>query len=139
MKRLIFIFIIAFVLNFIWENLHFVLYDNYLGGPVSRFILLQATVADAFLIVLLSLPFLYKNYFKNKMWLIIIFGIIMAVFIEWFALYTNWWQYGSNMPIAPILKVGISPMVQLGILGYFSLKLSNPHKKDARDLFWYNI
>ena len=66
MKRLIFIFIIAFVLNFIWENLHFVLYDNYLGGPVSRFILLQATVADAFLIVLLSLPFLYKNYLLKE-------------------------------------------------------------------------
>ncbi|PIR40129.1 MAG: hypothetical protein COV33_01390 [Candidatus Zambryskibacteria bacterium CG10_big_fil_rev_8_21_14_0_10_34_34] len=127
MKRLIFIFIIAFVLNLIWENLHVVFYDNYLGGPTTRFILLQASVVDAFLIILLSLPFLYKNYFKNKMWLIIIFGIIMAVFIEWFALYNNWWQYNPNMPIVPILKVGLTPMIQLGILGYFSLRLSNPH------------
>ena len=41
--------------------------------------------------------------------------------------FANWWQYGPNMPIVPILKVGLTPMIQLGILGYFSLKLSNPH------------
>ncbi len=123
MKRLIFIFIIAFVLNFVWENLHVVFYNNYLGGEITKFILFQASIVDAFIITLVSLPFLYIKYFENKTWLIIIFGMIISICIEWFALSINWWQYSPNMPIVPILKIGITPMIQLGLLGYISYKI----------------
>lgn len=126
MKKILLIFIIAFALNFIWENLHMVLYDNFRGGPISRFILFQASVADAFYIVLLALPFLYLKFFKERRWLIIILGICLAVLNEWFfGLYLGWWQYAPSMPIIPILKTGLSPTIQLGILGYTSLVLVN--------------
>lgn len=100
-------------------------YDNYMGGSISRFILFQASVADAFMIVGLSLLFLRLKYFERREWLIIVFGVVFAVFIERFALSIGWWQYNTNMVIIPFIKTGLTPTIQLGILGYLSLGLSD--------------
>lgn len=122
MKRLVTVFISAFVLNIFWENLHSFLYNNYMGGKITEFILIRASLFDAILITTVVLPFIFISSLKDKSWLIIVIGIVVAIFNEWYGLSTGRWAYNSLMPIVPILKVGLTPMLQLGVLGYLSYK-----------------
>jgi hypothetical protein len=123
MKKLSIIFLSAFFLNLIWENLHYLLYTHYKGGEITQFILMRASVFDAILITLILIPFIYLNVLKNKTWLIVLIGIIIAVLNEWYGLSTSRWAYNSLMPILPIIKTGLTPTIQLGILGYLSYKI----------------
>lgn len=122
MKRVVFIFLTAFILNVIWENAHALLYSNYMGGEITEFILIRASLFDAVVITAMLLPFIYFSLLRNRDWLIIVVGIIVAIFNEWYGLSTGRWVYNSLMPILPIIKVGITPTLQLGILGYISYR-----------------
>mgnify|MGYP001574155256 FL=1 len=120
MKKIINIFLLAFILNIFWENLHSFLYSNYMGGKITEFILLRASLFDALLITVILLPFIFLNSLKNNKWLIIVFGIIIAILNEWYGLSAGRWDYNSLMPILPIIKTGLTPTFQLGVLGYIS-------------------
>ena len=124
MKRALWIFGIAFILNVVWENLHSVLYVSYKSGSITEFILLRASLFDAFVITLLAVPFLWSKVLQNKQWLIIVLGIAVAICNEWYGLSPARWVYDVSMPIIPFLNVGITPALQLGLLGYLSLVLS---------------
>jgi len=123
MKKLLLVFVIAFILNFIWEYLHSLLYGSNMGGPITGVILFIASVLDAIIIVIISAPFIYKENYKKLSWLIIVFGIIIAIVIEKFALATGMWTYNDYMPIIPYLSVGLTPTIQLGFLGYVSYRI----------------
>ncbi len=123
MKKVLIVFLAAFVLNLVWENLHSFLYDNYMGGKITELILLRATLADAVMVTIIALPFLLISTFKKYNWLIIIIGMIVAVGIEWYALATGRWEYNFYMPVIPLISVGLTPAIQLGLLGYLSFKL----------------
>ena len=127
MKRLISIFLFSFATNVIWENLHSYLYVGYRGGRITEFILLRASFWDAVMITIILLPFLYLHFFKKRSWLIFIIGITVAVAIEWYALGTDRWAYNSLMPIIPFLDTGLTPTIQLGLLGYLTYKLFHNH------------
>lgn len=75
------------------------------------------------MITVLLLPFVYFSNLKNNSWLIIVMGIIIAVFNEWYGLSTGRWMYNSLMPVLPIIKVGLTPTLQLGLLAYISYKI----------------
>ncbi len=96
-----------------------------MGGKITELILLRASLVDALMITLIVLPFLYWPRFKKKSWLIIPIGIVVAVGIEWWALRTGRWSYNHWMPIIPLLSVGLTPALQLGILGYLSYRLAS--------------
>lgn len=123
MKKVPIIFVTAFVLNLVWENLHSFLYDNYMGGGITELILLRATLADAIMITLVVFPFIFLSSLKRFDWLIIFAGVVVAICIEWYALATGRWAYNAYMPIIPILSVGLTPFIQLGLLGYVSFKI----------------
>ena len=91
-----------------------------MGGKITEFILLRASVADAGIITLLSLLFMSVPSLKRKSWLIIFVGVLIAIFIELYALNTGRWAYNEYMPMIPILGVGLTPTIQLGLLGYLS-------------------
>ena len=57
MKKILLIFATAFILNAVWENLHAFLYDNYMGDKITELVLLRATLADAVMITVITLPF----------------------------------------------------------------------------------
>ena len=61
MKKIFLLFSVAFGLNLIWENLHSFLYAQYQRGPITEFVLLRATLADAVMIVLIAAPFLHAT------------------------------------------------------------------------------
>lgn len=123
MKRISIVFIAAFILNLVWENFHSFLYGNYKGVEITQLILLKATLGDAVMIVLITLPFLFLASFRKHLWGIVLIGFIVAVSIEWYALATDRWTYNAYMPIIPILAVGLTPTIQLALLGYLSFKM----------------
>ncbi|OHA57145.1 MAG: hypothetical protein A2114_02840 [Candidatus Vogelbacteria bacterium GWA1_51_14] len=125
MIRLIWIFVIAFGLNALWENFHSGLYVHYRGGEITEFILLRAAVVDAVMIALIAAPFIFWPALNRRSWLIIIAGLIVAVALERFALATGRWAYNDLMPIIPLLATGLTPTIQLGLLGFLSFKLAN--------------
>ncbi len=125
MKKFANIFLLAFVLNLLWENLHVFLYSNYKGGAITEFILVRASLFDAFLITLILIQFIYLESLKNKSWLIVVVGAVIAVLNEWYGLGTNRWMYNALMPILPIIHVGLTPTLQLGLLGYTTFKIQN--------------
>ena len=122
-KRLGIIFLLAFGLNALWENLHSFLYSNYMGGEITEYILLRASLFDALIITCLLVPFLYIRTLKDTGWLIVYLGILIAICNEWYGLGTGRWAYNALMPIIPLIKVGLTPTLQLGITGYVSYKL----------------
>lgn len=124
MKKILPLFFIAFILNIIWENLHFVFYDNYMSGEITKLILLRASFWDAIIILLISLPFIFYSPLKNKSWLIVIIGVMISLGIEYWALETHRWAYNSLMPIIPFLNAGLTPTIQLGLLGYIAFKIT---------------
>jgi len=117
MKKVGIVFILAFLLNVVWENLHAVLYTSYKGGEITQFILIRASLFDAVVITCFLLPFLFLPFLKNKLWLILLIGTLIAVINEWYGLTTSRWAYNSFMPIVPFFEVGLTPMFQLGLLG----------------------
>lgn len=124
MKKIFFIFAISFVLNLIWENLHSVLYANYMGGKITEFIILRASLVDAVIIVIITLPFIFFPLLKKHSWLIILIGFIISICIEYWAIGAGRWAYNSLMPIVPILGIGLTPTIQIGLLGYIAFKIA---------------
>lgn len=121
------IFLISFFLNLIWENLHSFLYAHHKNQPITEFMLLGASLFDALFITVMGVIFFKVTYFREKKWWTFIFGVIAAIIIEWYALSTGRWSYNSLMPIIPIVKTGLTPTLQLGVLSfityYFSEKI----------------
>ena len=130
-KKLVFIFLLAFVLNLVWENLHAVLYYLPSGGPITQGMLFRATLIDAIFITLLSLPFIFLAWFSRRVWLVIPVGIFVAITIEFRALFSNRWAYTEAMPIIPFLDIGVTPTIQLGSLAYLIYKIV--HASHLRD------
>ena len=123
-RRLLFVFLAAFLLNLLWENLHEVLYVHYQGGEITRLILFRAALFDAAFITALAVPMLFVPWLRKRLYFSFIFGVIFAVILEWFALKTGRWEYTAAMPLVPFLQTGLSPTVQLGITGWVSHALA---------------
>ncbi|MBI2063794.1 MAG: hypothetical protein HYT65_02280, partial [Candidatus Yanofskybacteria bacterium] len=68
--------------------------------------------------IILILVFIIQKFKLNKPRFIILGGLAVAVIIEAAALPAGRWAYNSLMPIIPIIKIGITPAVQLAITGY---------------------
>ena len=129
MKKLPLIFVLAFLLNLIWENLHSYLYVHYQAEKITELILLKAALFDAIFITLLSLIFISVGYFKNRLWWSLVIGIIFAVILERFALSTGRWAYNDLMPIIPFVKTGLTPTLQLGIISFGIYKFLKINRK----------
>lgn len=125
LTRTIFVFVVAFVLNFLWEHAHSVLYVSYKSGVITSLILLRAALFDAAVIALFLYPFLQVEKFKTKRWLLYTILVIFAVLLETWALSTGRWAYTSAMPLIPILNVGLTPTIQLALLGFISVRASD--------------
>ena len=116
-KKILAIFIVAFILNVLWENLHSQLYLHYQGGTITQLILLRATLFDAmFISILLFATEKIKFLTHHKIFWIATIAVISAILIEVYAISTNRWAYGPAMPLIPLLNVGLTPTIQLALL-----------------------
>jgi hypothetical protein len=114
-KTLGLLFILAFLLNLVWENLHSYLYIHYQGAKITEIILIRAAVFDAFVISVLALGVILTPHIRGKLWFAVVLGILFAISLERFALETNRWAYTSAMPIIPFINTGLTPTIQLAL------------------------
>ena len=134
-QKLVFIFISAFTLNWVWEHVHSVFYWHYQGASITKIMLASAALFDAIVITIAAIVFLRVSYLRKRLWLIIPVGIMFAILLEWYALGTGRWAYKAAMPLVPFINTGLTPTVQLGILGYVVIKISDiclHRKKDLK-------
>lgn len=129
-QRFLLLIGIVFILNLIWEFSHHFLYISHLEIP--KFLLLFfASFADVIIISIIFLIVSLKN--KNLDWikkpakldylLIIILGLLVAIFIELGALKLGQWAYTEIMPT--IFGIGLTPLVQLFVTAILSILLLN--------------
>lgn len=120
------VFVVAFVLNAIWELLHFGLYYD-LSGIAKYPHLLLAIFVDAviILVIFLIISLISKgvNWVKKPLvWnylVVVLVGVGVAVFIEIRALMIGRWAYKAAMPT--VFGIGLSPLLQLAATGILSL------------------
>ncbi len=122
-KKLAAVFAAAFFLNLVWENLHASLYYLPSGAPITEALLLRSTFFDAVIITLLAAVFLNISYLRRRPLYALLGGIIIAFFLERYALANGRWAYRDTMPVIPFLNTGLSPTLQLGLLSYLIFRL----------------
>lgn len=116
LKKLSLVFILAFIMNWLWEIAHSALYLNYRSKPITAVVLFRAAVFDA--IIILALIVLSQKVKMNKPLFVALGGLFLAIIIEIWALQTDRWIYRPEMPIIPIIKIGLTPAIQLAITGF---------------------
>ena len=130
------VFLVGWLLNLLWENIHVFLYKSYRGipfaemGQVEKFtILLQASIFDGTFIVIAILSgavlsLLFKPQKRELITISFAIGaaISFAIGLEQYALETGRWMYNDLMPIIPFSNVGLSPTIQLAITSYIAYR-----------------
>ena len=104
------IFLIAFVINLVWEYLQ---YDFYVPiHPLTRtwYTLIGASFLDAFYVLGLLVFF-----YRFGVGVVLFLALILAGSIEFWALHFQVWKYAEAMPMIPVVNLGLLPAVQLMI------------------------
>jgi hypothetical protein len=123
------IFIIAFLLNFLWEVWHSQLYKTIHEmsfGPIVR-LLTKMSLKDGLWIVLFYsvtvLIFGNINIFENyaQLGLFIIISLIFSFFDEKISIKMGRWEYAKNMPT--IAGVGVTPFLEIAVTGVAALAI----------------
>jgi hypothetical protein len=117
----VYVFIGSFLINLIWENAHAPLYAHHLATKITEKTLTVASLGDAIILTTFALGFFYVPFLRERLWLVIPIGLIVAVAIELYALSVHRWAYNDHMPIIPFLNIGFTPTIQLALTGYIVL------------------
>ena len=125
MMKYIYIFAAAFILNALWEHAHSFLYAHYQGGEITELILFRAAFFDAIVTVLLAYIFFELIKIRYGLLTTVSVLVLFSIGLEMWALETGRWAYANSMPLIPFLKTGFTPTIQLGLLGYLSVLISN--------------
>jgi hypothetical protein len=133
-KNILTIVIVAFALNFIWENLQAPLYAGYSYQNFWQHfpMCLIATIGDTMATLLLYgvLGSIHKNFWwlrKPNKWdfiFLVIAGGLITIAVEKISI-GRYWTYTAAMPLIPLVKVGFTPFLQLIILPIFTFWLAN--------------
>lgn len=120
-------FAASFVLHLIWENAQMPLFDApgiSLWDSFTMCLFATATGDMLFMLALhLTVALIHRNlwwlsdraaYSHPATWIVpVIIGALLAVSFELWAVYVDdRWVYGS-MPIIPVVKVGLTPVLQM--------------------------
>ena len=125
-KKLVWVFIVAVLLNYVWELAQAPLYvglQNYNAGVFWHCFV--ASLGDGIMALLIVAAGWFtlreSDWFlrpRVRGYLVIITaGLVMAVLVEWVAVHIlNRWQYTENMPKLPGLDIGLVPIAQMLVL-----------------------
>ena len=132
-KSWLILILLAFSLHFVWEKSHLPLYYGYQNLSPFLPITIWATVGDVlYTLVVVGIATLFKKDFgwiknigRKDIIGLAIAGFFVALFVEYKAFAFNLWFYSSEMPIIPIIRVGLSPVLQMTILLPLSVYITN--------------
>lgn len=124
--------ITGFVLNFVWELLHGPLYKDFEYDLWHILICTLASIADMLMVLLLFFafsigtndPYWIKRISISSSSVLIVFGGVGAIFLEMLHTSRGDWQYTDEMPLFPLLDVGLTPILQFMILPWLSFLLT---------------
>ncbi len=125
MKKILFIFIVSFILNFLWEISQAFLYAPHFVGIAGLITVhLRAGLGDVLMVfIILALDTLILNRIfvgektaVKRYLVIMLIGFVLATLVEKYALATGRWSYASLMPIIPFLNVGLTPILQMIVI-----------------------
>ena len=134
-------FIIAFLLNFLWEITQMYFFTGMGMGQIEYYNLFLKThwlvsLKDAAMVLVLYvvIGLILRNWHwgrhftKKRLGLLFILGFLWAVGIEYYHVNIHHdWAYAANMPLLPLLKVGLLPVLQMITLPAVAIWLA---KKD---------
>lgn len=117
-------FLIAVVVNFVWEMMQAVLFGP-MGGWVSGvWTCFIASLGDG--VIVLFIAAIGSLWFQRADWIVrpgfagyalmTTVGVAIAILIERHALATGRWAYTEQMPVLPVVHVGIVPVLQMVIV-----------------------
>lgn len=112
--------------NFPWEMAHSLLYRSAPGWTVEQHMLccaLAALTDGAGVALLFGIGAVV---FRDARWMrlrsparlgfTVLLGLAGAILTEWLALRLNWWGYGPMMPRVPGTNLGVTPLIQFGVV-----------------------
>jgi len=122
-KRLIWVFIVAVLLNYLWELAQAPLYvgmEDYNAGLLWHCFV--ASLGDGIMVLLIVAAVRFT--LRESDWFLrpgvrgylvtLTAGFLLAVLVEWVAVYVlNRWEYTKNMPKVPGLGIGLVPIAQM--------------------------
>ncbi|PMB11181.1 hypothetical protein CEN49_02375 [Fischerella thermalis CCMEE 5273] len=122
---LLLIFVVAFVINFVWEMGQMFAYEQFATSAAQTWLICGlASIGDAVYISVLY--WLGHRITHDRDWIAHLnglriltlagAGLTSATLIEWIALVMGIWSYSEAMIRLPLLEVGILPVLQLMIL-----------------------
>lgn len=119
------LFAVSFAVNWPWEMLQMPAYTDMSQQPWQHTVL-RCTVASigdgaitlmAFGVGALISPVVRARSTGSKTYVLLAsIGAVFAIVIEHVALHAEEWSYNEQMPIVPLLGVGLYPLLQLTVL-----------------------
>ena len=125
LKSWIALSLITFIPHLFWESFHISLYGGYDNLSPYLPISIWATIGDVFYtLAIVGLISVFKNnlhWIENRMSKkdiisLAVAGFLVALSVEYKAIALDRWFYLPNMPVIPILEVGLSPILQMTLL-----------------------
>lgn len=128
---------VSFTLHLLWENLQAPLYAGFVSFPQHFWICLKAAVGDMLfmLVIYATLAVVHRNplwmndqdaYTHPATWILTPFvGILLAVSFELWAVHIDQrFAYAEAMPLIPVLRIGLTPVLQMMLISFISLLLT---------------
>lgn len=121
----VWIFVLAFLLNWLWEAVHAAAYVESTGSLLYRFrhcLPMAGTDAVWTLALWLASAGLVSRADGGRWRLGVVaaFGFVTAVVVERVALAQGRWTYNDLMPVVPIVDAGLWPVAQMTLLPVFA-------------------
>jgi len=123
MRMLITIFIVAVLLNYLWELAQAPLYVGLEGYNSAVFWhCFVASLGDGLMVLLIVaagwITLQHQNWFEDPgvpgYLVILTTGFLLAVLVEWVGVRVlDRWQYTETMPVVPGLGIGVVPITQM--------------------------
>ena len=126
------VFAVAVLLNFPWEMGQSFLFAPTGTTGIATWRCFVASLGDGVMILAIVaagwLVFGTSTWFVmprgGRLTFMIAAAIVLGVAVEWWGLYTGRWAYQASMPLVPLTKLGVVPLVQLPVLTPLTLALS---------------
>ena len=127
------LFVIAVVINYVWEMAQMPLYESMPFAEISSWLIcLRASLGDGLIVMAIwgggALLFRSSLWFLRRQPIPVLYllfaGAVIAIGIELHALANGRWSYSPLMPVLPLLEVGVSPFLQLLLLPWISMWLA---------------
>lgn len=114
----------GFIGNLLWEIAHGQLYEGFRYDADHLAFCALASVADMLMVLLLFFGFaiLYKdidwigNLNPGRTSLLVTVGTLGAILAEIWHVGRGDWAYAEQMPLLPVVEVGVSPVIQFALL-----------------------